>query len=85
MLGFLLLPFRKLSNKTLLITGTVFLLLPILLYAAKMQWPMLNAPAGILYDTGGAVDHVLNNTNSEADFKNLLNNETIFLIIFCHI
>ena len=74
MLGFFLLPFRKLSNKKLLITGTVFLLLPILLYAAKMHWPFLNAPAGILFETGGAVDHALNHTNSEADFKNLLRN-----------
>jgi uncharacterized protein len=72
MLGFLLLPFRKLSDKTLLITGVLLILLPMLLYAAKMQWPWLNAPAGILYQTGGAVDHALNGTNSEADFKNLI-------------
>lgn len=74
MLGFLLLPFRKFSNKTLLITGTILILLPIILYAAKMHWQWLNAPAGLLYDTGGAVDHALNHTNSEADFKNLLKN-----------
>ncbi len=45
MLGFLLLPFRKFSNKTLLITGISLILLPIVLYAAKMKWPLLNAPA----------------------------------------
>ena len=72
LLGFLLLPFRKCSDKALLITGIALILLPILLYAAKMQWPWLNAPAGILFDTGYKVDHLLNNLNSEADFKNLL-------------
>ena len=72
LLGFLLLPFRKFSDKTLLITGSLFILLPIVLYAAKMHFQWLNAPAGILYQTGGAVDHYLSNTNSEEDFKNLL-------------
>ena len=72
LLGFLLLPFRKFSNKTLLITGASLILLPILLYAAKMHWHWLNAPAGILYDTGGKVDHYLSGNNSEDDFKNLL-------------
>ena len=72
LLGFLLLPFRKFSNKTLLITGACLILLPILLYAAKMHWPWLNAPAGILFETGGKVDHYLTGNNSEADFKNLL-------------
>jgi uncharacterized protein len=74
LLGFLLLPFRKFSNKTLLITGALLILLPIILYAAKMQWQWLNAPAGILFQTGETVDHLLNGTNSEADFKNSLVN-----------
>ncbi|MGF2411098.1 MAG: DUF418 domain-containing protein [Ferruginibacter sp.] len=74
MLGFLLLPFRKFSNKTLLITGVILILLPILLYAAKMKWQWLNAPAGILFQTGETVDHLLNGTKSESDFKNLLAN-----------
>ena len=72
LLGFLLLPLRKFSDKTLVITGIILVLLPILLYAAKMHWLWLNAPAGFLYDTGGKVDHYLNGTNSEADFQNLL-------------
>jgi len=72
MLGFLLLPFRKFSDKTLLITGAVLIFLPILLYAAKMNWQWLNAPAGILFQTGETVDFLLNGTKSEADFKKLL-------------
>lgn len=74
LLGFLLLPFRKFSNKTLLITGILLILLPILLYAAKMKWQWLNAPAGILFQTGETVDQLLNGSKSEADFKNLLVN-----------
>lgn len=55
MLGFILLPMRKLSNRAMLITGTLLIFLPILLYAAKSYWPLLNAPAGILYDTGAKI------------------------------
>ena len=72
LLGFLLLPFRKFSNKILLIIGCLLILLPILLYAAKMQWQWLNAPAGILFQTGETVDHLLNGSKSEAEFKKLL-------------
>src|SRR5689334_3664781 len=45
LLGFLLIPLRKFSNKTLLITGCVLLLSPILLYWLKMEFPVLNYPA----------------------------------------
>lgn len=72
LLGFLLIPLRKFSNKTLLITGGLLVLSPVLLYAAKMQWPVLNAPAGFLFETGQKVDGVLNGTKSEEDFINLI-------------
>lgn len=81
LVAFLMLPLRKFSNKTLLITGILLLLLPILLYAAKMQWPWLNAPAGILYQTGQKVDHALNGTNSEQDFFNLIKEGTWWNIL----
>ena len=65
LLGFLLLPLRKLSDKTLLITGVILVLSPILLYAAKSHWQWMNAPAGFLFETGGKLDkHLLN-----ADFS----------------
>ena len=80
MLGFLLLPFRKYSDKTLLITGVTLILLPILLYAAKMKWQWLNAPAGILFQTGERVDFLLNGNQSEADFKKLLINGNWWVI-----
>lgn len=68
LLGFLLLPFRKFSNKTLLITGTALILLPIVLYAAKSQWQWLNAPAGILFGTGQKVDTFMTGVNSEESY-----------------
>jgi uncharacterized protein len=45
LLGFILLPLRKFSNKTLLITGCILILSPILLYWLKMTWPVLNYPS----------------------------------------
>lgn len=70
LLAFLLLPLRKFSNKTLLITGAVLVLLPIILYAAKSQWQWLNAPAGLLYKTGQKLDTQLIGITSEADYIN---------------
>jgi uncharacterized protein len=72
LLGFLLIPLRKFSNKTLLITGALLLLSPVLLYAAKMQWPVLNTPVNFLYETGQKVDGALNGNKSEQDFFNLM-------------
>ena len=69
LLGFLLLPFRKFSNKTLLITGASLILLPILLYAAKSQWPWLNAPAGFLFDTGQKLDTKITGITSEEAYR----------------
>lgn len=48
MIGFILIALRKKSNKTLLITGIVLMLSPILLYFLKMNFLWLNAPAGFL-------------------------------------
>lgn len=70
LLGFLLLPFRKLSNKTLLITGVALVLLPIALYAAKSHWQWLNAPAGFLYETGQKLDKQLIGATTEEDYIN---------------
>ena len=73
LLGFLLLPLRKFSNKTLLITGGLLLLSPILLYWLKMTWPDLNYPAQKLNQTGNWVDSHLNHINSEEDFYKFIN------------
>ena len=59
LLGFLLLPLRKFSNKTLLITGVILVLSPILIYAAKSYWLRLNAPALAMQKTGEFLDSKL--------------------------
>lgn len=55
LLGFMILPLLKFSNKTLLVVGSILLLSPILLYAVKMHFPILNFPALFLFDTGDQV------------------------------
>ena len=65
MLGFVLLLFRKFSNKTLLITGAVLILLPIVLYAAKMNWPWVNAPANVLNSIAVKLDEQLLGISNE--------------------
>jgi uncharacterized protein len=73
LLGFLLLPLRKFSNKTLLITGGILILSPILLYGLKMQFPVLNFPSEKLYQAGGWADGQLNpqfnNIKSQEEFE----------------
>ncbi len=76
LLGFILLPMRKLSDKTLVITGSVLVLSPIALYAAKSYWPVLNFPAGILFETGGKIQGAITGVplNSDAEFATYLKN-----------
>ncbi|MCG2613727.1 DUF418 domain-containing protein [Terrimonas sp. NA20] len=59
LLGFILLWMRKLSNKAMIITGIILILSPIVLYAAKSYWVFLNAPAGLMYETGGKVMYAI--------------------------
>ena len=68
MLGFLLLPLRKFSNKTLIITGAILILSPIILYAAKMHWPVLNKPSELLNQTGDKLWDKWLGIHSEAEY-----------------
>ena len=69
LLGFLLLPFRRFSNKTLLVTASVLILSPILLYWLKMTFPVLNFPARFLRETGIQMDEkILGITSDESYF-----------------
>ena len=52
LVGFVLVAFRKYSNRTILITGILLLLSPILLYFLKMNWPWVNYPSDYLYSLG---------------------------------
>ena len=71
-LAFVLLPLRKLSNKTLLITGCLMVLSPILLYWLKMTWPLLNYPADLAIKTATKVESSLFTIKSEQDFLNIM-------------
>ncbi len=72
MLGFILLPLRKLSNKTLLITGCLLVLSPILLYWLKMTFPVLNYPADITIKTATRVESTMFTIKSEQDFLSIM-------------
>ncbi len=78
MLGFILLPLRKLSNKTLLITGCLLVLSPILLYWLKMTWPVLNYPAEITMKAARNVEGSLISIKSEEDFLNIMKHGSWF-------
>lgn len=67
LLGFVLLLFRKLSDKQMLITGIILVLLPIVIYAAKSHWVWLNAPTGLMFDTGSKLDEKLLGANFSTD------------------
>lgn len=72
LLSFILLPLRKFSNKILLITGTILILSPILLYWLKMTWPAINRPAELLIQAGIKAEGVLVNIKSEEEFMNMM-------------
>ena len=78
LVGFLLLAFRKFSNKTLLITATILVLSPILLYWLKMTHPILNAPAEFLFHTGNQLEGKFLGINSEASFQNYIKDANWF-------
>lgn len=78
LLGFLLLPLRKFSNTTLLITGSILILSPILLYWLKMTWPVLNYPAELMLKTGIKVDGILLDVKSEEEFLNMMKHGSWF-------
>ena len=58
----------------MLIAGGILIISPILLYAAKSQWQWLNAPAGLLYQTGQQLDTRLLGVTSEADYMAMAKN-----------
>ena len=80
LLGFLLLPLRKFSNKTLLITGCILILSPILLYWLKMNWPVLNYPSEKLNQTGTWVNDQFfpqyKDVRSREDFEKIIDELT---------
>ncbi|MCY7309218.1 MAG: DUF418 domain-containing protein [Chitinophagaceae bacterium] len=78
LLGFILIPLRKFSNKTLLITGVILVLSPMLLYWAKMTWPVLNYPAELMIKTGIKVDSAIMKIQSEEELMKIMKQGTWF-------
>jgi uncharacterized protein len=76
LVAFLLIPLRKFSNKTLLVTGSLLILSPILLYGLKMLFPVLNFPAEKLREAGIWADIKLN-----PEFENIKTEEEYLAII----
>lgn len=74
LLGFLLIPLRRFSNKTLLITAGILLLSPVLLYWLKMTFQDLNYPANRMRELGIKVTMSLTSIKSEEEYFNLVKN-----------
>lgn len=72
LLAFILFPLRKFSNKTLLVTGIVLILSPILFYWLKIIWPVLNYPSELLIKAGIKADDALLGLKSEEEFMNMM-------------
>jgi uncharacterized protein len=56
LMGFIILPLRRFSNKTLIIASVLLFLSPIALYALKMKFPVLNTPSSFLFETGRRIE-----------------------------
>ncbi|WP_297093757.1 DUF418 domain-containing protein [uncultured Draconibacterium sp.] len=76
--GFILVALRNYSNRTLLTTGILLLLSPIVLYFLKMQFLWLNWPSDILYEAGekvyqmqGLIDQDTSRTPVLSETKNI--------------
>lgn len=72
LLGFIMLPLRKFSNKILLITGVLLILSPILLYGLKMSFPVLNYPAEKLYEIGDRITTFFFGEMTQEKYMNLM-------------
>jgi len=81
LLGFILLPLRRFSNKALLISGIVLVLSPVLLYWLKMKFPVMHKPSDILFGIGDWADSRLTGIKSEEDFQKFVHTTSWFDIL----
>jgi uncharacterized protein len=72
LVGFVLLWIRNWKDKKLFITAIVCLLLPAVLYFLKMKFPVLMAPAGILFKAGEAIDKSISGVSGFEEFVSRL-------------
>ena len=76
--GFILVALRNYSNRTLLVSGILLILSPIVLYFLKMQFSWINWPSDILYEAGekvyqmqGLIDQDTSRTPVLSETKNI--------------
>lgn len=86
LVGFVLLAMRNISNRVLIITGTLLLISPVVLYFMKMKIPLFNAPVGLLtglgenlYQLNGWTSQDLSRTQVLMESKSILANIRITL------
>ncbi len=86
LVGFVLIALRNLSNRTLLITGIILLLSPILLYFLKMNFSWLNWPSEYLtlageklYQLNGWIDQDTSRTDVLKESKSIFTNIAVTL------
>nr|WP_319400730.1 DUF418 domain-containing protein [uncultured Carboxylicivirga sp.] len=79
LVGFVLVSLRNFSNRTLLITGILLVLSPVLLYVLKMNLPWFNYPSEFLthmgekvYQLNGWVDQDTSRTDVLRDSRSIL-------------
>ncbi len=84
LVGFVLIALRNLSNRSLLITGILLLLSPILLYLLKMNFSWLNLPSEYLtragekiYQLNGWIDQDTSRTSVLKESKSIFTNVAI--------
>jgi uncharacterized protein len=83
LIGFVLLSFRRISPRGLLILGTVSILAPVLVYGLRMHFPVLNKPSDYLVALGESLDQKLLGISKPEEFANLLRNGSLTdLIIY---
>lgn len=81
LVGFVLLAMRKLSNKTLLLTGIGLLLSPALLYLFKMHLPWLNWPSDVLGKLGEQIYQLFGFVNQDASRNDALRTSSLINLL----
>ena len=84
LLGFILLAFHKASDKKVLIWGAALILSPILIYYLKMTFQWLNAPAGIMWETGSKIEQHWFPTGQGGPFGLTVENNSTWLQVWQH-
>lgn len=82
LVGFVLLAMRNLSSRTLLVTGILLLLSPVLVYYLRMKIPLFNSPVAMLTGLGERLYQINGWTSQDVDrTRVLMESKSIFASI----